>query len=86
MKSIVKIIVIVGCFIIIFISCKTTHVVSSKTGNELWATSCVRCHYAPTAVDFDDHEWDLIGMHMQIKAQLTEDEIEKIIEYLKDTN
>ena len=69
-----------------FTRCKPTEVITSKSGTQLWAENCVRCHYAPSAVDFNDHEWDVIGMHMRIRAQITKTEGEKIIEFLKRTN
>lgn len=86
MKTFFRFALVSTLLTIIILSCKQSQAIMSKNGNELWAESCTRCHYAPPSVDFNDHEWDLIGMHMQIKAQLTQVEVEKIIHYLKDTN
>ena len=86
MKIVYRIAVVSTLLLIMIDSCKPSQVVLNKSGGQLWAETCTRCHYAPPSVDFDDHEWDLIGMHMQIKAQLTSDEVEKIVLYLKDTN
>ena len=72
--------------LIIVSSCKTSQVVANKGGAQLWAENCTRCHYAPSSIDFNDHEWDVIGMHMQVRAQLTKTEREKIITFLTHSN
>lgn len=86
MKKLFLLSVVIIIAIVTVTSCKSTQVIANKTGVQLWAENCTRCHYAPTAIDFNDHEWDIIGMHMQVHAQLTKIEKNKIIEYLKDSN
>ena len=86
MKTFYTLSIILSLAMLSITRCKPTRAISAKTGTQLWAENCVRCHYAPSAVDFNDHEWDVIGMHMRIRAQITKTEGEKIIEFLKSTN
>ena len=74
-------------------SCKTSETramkiqaVKEKPGSQLWAENCVRCHYAPSPSTFSDREWELVGLHMQTRANLTHNERVKIVEFLKESN
>lgn len=94
MKTVVEMIFVVLVILLMAISCKTTegHVrkldpaIEAKTGAQLWAENCIRCHYAPSPATFSDHEWEVVGMHMQIRGNLTPVEREKIVEFLKSSN
>ena len=72
------------------VSCNVTEKlpqsISDKTGAQLWGENCVRCHNAPGPGEFSDPAWDIIGLHMRTRANLTETETEKIITFLKDGN
>lgn len=57
-----------------------------KSGAVLWGENCTRCHGAPNAGSFSEQQWDVIGKHMRIRANLTADETEKIVGFLKQTN
>ena len=72
--------------VLIISGCKSSQFVASKTGAQLWGENCVRCHYAPSPTDYSNRQWDLIVTHMQIRAQLTEVEKDKIIEFLNSAN
>ncbi len=68
-------------------SCSSSkELIAQKTGAQLWGENCLRCHNSPSPVDFSDEQWDTIGLHMQVRANLTKDETEKIIEFLKTAN
>lgn len=67
-------------------SCKTSEEISYKPGALLWGENCVRCHNAPSPDAFSDSQWDVIGTHMKIRANLTDDEVKKITEFLKSGN
>jgi len=56
---------------------------AAKTGVELWAENCQRCHNAPTATTFNEQQWKTVGMHMQTRALLTDTERDKIIQFLQ---
>ena len=60
--------------------------ISDKTGAQLWGENCGRCHNAPGPGEFSDYAWDVIGLHMRTRANLTETETEKIVTFLKDGN
>jgi cytochrome c1 len=67
-----------GCYL----SAKATN----KSGAQLWGENCNRCHNAPAPGEFNNDNWDLVGTHMQLRANITKDDMEKIIEFLKSAN
>jgi len=68
-----------------FSSCASP-AIKQKAGAQLWGENCVRCHNAPTPSAFEDKEWKAIGLHMKIRANLTKDELDKILEFLLMAN
>jgi hypothetical protein len=66
-------------------SCKVSQNVKDKTGTQLWGENCGRCHNAPGPGEFSNVNWNIIGTHMRVRANITETEEKKIIEYLKST-
>lgn len=88
MKTLIKILLIVSLITIGLSGCQTSRVkvVTEKNGVILWSENCVRCHYAPSPTDYSDKQWDVIGNHMQIRALLTDNEKDKIIDFLKQAN
>lgn len=87
MKIIYTIILIATLTTVLIISgCKSSQVVMSKTGAQLWGENCMRCHYAPSPTDYSNRQWDLIVTHMQVRAQLTGLEKDKIIKFLNSAN
>ena len=72
-----------GLFITIVIAgCVESQKVAAKSGVQLWAENCQRCHNTPSPASFSHQEWITIGLHMQTRAQLTAKERDKIIEFL----
>jgi hypothetical protein len=63
--------------------CKASQKISDKTGVQLWAENCRRCHNTPSPNTFSHEQWETIGLHMQSRALLTDVEREKIIAFLK---
>jgi hypothetical protein len=57
-----------------------------KSGAQLWGEACNRCHLAPSPADYNDTDWETISLHMRVRANLTENEIQKIEEFLKSAN
>lgn len=73
--------------ITIAISCSSTSQISAaKGGAQLWGENCLRCHNAPSPETFSDTEWDVAVMHMRIRANLTDEEAEKVVDWLKTAN
>jgi hypothetical protein len=63
--------------------CKASQAVLDKSGAQLWGENCRRCHNAPDPSTFTPEHWVTIGMHMQSRALLTNQERDKIVEFLK---
>jgi len=78
-------VVIAGAVIIMSIimnSCVESKMVAAKSGAQLWAENCQRCHNTPSPTSFSHEQWVTVGMHMQTRAQLTDKERDKIIAFL----
>ena len=96
MKSINKITVAIASILVILITivaCSSTKVVDSdqefkleKSGAQLWGEVCNRCHIAPSPSDYNDTDWETISLHMRVRANLTEKESNKILDFLKSAN
>jgi hypothetical protein len=70
-------------FGIFFFGCKASQVVSNKTGPQLWSENCQRCHNTPSPNSFSPDQWETIGLHMQSRALITDEERTKIVAFLK---
>jgi len=89
MKKITFIIGIIATFAIggLINSCSAQReAVANKIGAQLCGENCIRCHNTPSPADYNDVDWDTIGLHMQIRANLTEEEITKIVAFLQSAN
>ncbi len=83
-----KIGLVIACCVVIAISltingCKASASVTAKSGAQLWGENCRRCHNAPDPNSFSSEQWVTIGMHMQSRALLTNQERDKIVEFLQ---
>jgi len=67
-------------------SCTTSSKVQAKSGAQLWGENCKRCHNVASPSDYSDAQWDVVGMHMRVRANLTAEEIGKIVEFLQSAN
>jgi cytochrome c1 len=70
----------------LIIGCATSNTVTAKSGMQLWGENCIRCHNAPSSGDYSNAQWETIGMHMKLRANLTDVETNKIVEFLKSSN
>jgi hypothetical protein len=66
--------------------CAATKTVIAKSGSQLWGENCIRCHNAPSSAEYSGVQWETIGMHMMLRANLTDDETNKIVAFLKSAN
>lgn len=64
-------------------SCVASQQVKAKSGAQLWAENCQRCHNTPPPTAFSHDQWITVGMHMQTRAQLTDEERDKIVAFLR---
>lgn len=71
---------------IIINSCAPVAAISAKSGAQLWGENCQRCHNTPPPNVFNDNQWNVVGTHMQLRANLTQDEVKKVIEFLQSIN
>lgn len=57
-----------------------------KSGAQLWAENCGRCHNIRAPGSYDDAQWDVAIMHMRDRATLTGYEEREIVKFLKSAN
>jgi cytochrome c1 len=81
----IVLVAVIGATIIIN-SCAATQTITAKTGMQLWGENCIRCHNAPPSSDYSPAQWETIGIHMKLRANLTDDETNKIVAFLKSAN
>ena len=82
-KITMSIIAGVGILLLVILhSCVESQKVAGKNGTQLWAENCQRCHKTPSSTSFSHEQWVTIGMHMQTRAQITNNERDKIIAFL----
>jgi len=72
-----------GLMFTVLASCVESKKVAGKSGAELWADNCQRCHNIPSPVTFNSEQWKTLGMHMQSRALLTHNEREKVVAFLQ---
>ena len=56
---------------------------TGKSGAQLWADNCQRCHNTRSPSSYNDAQWEVAMMHMRVRANLTPEEHKKILEFLK---
>jgi cytochrome c553 len=61
----------------------TTASATDKSGAQLWAENCVRCHNIRSPSSYSPAQWEVAMMHMRVRANLTPQEHKKILEFLK---
>lgn len=66
--------------------CAPSKAVAEKSGTQLWAENCQRCHNTPSPSSFSAEQWETIGMHMQSRSLITDAERDKIVEFLKSNH
>ena len=82
-KIILFIIIVISGSSVLLNSCAPTKEVAEKSGALLWGENCNRCHNAPSQDQYSKAQWTIIGTHMKSKAGLTNDEVTKIVAFLK---
>ena len=54
-----------------------------KSGAQLWAEQCQRCHNVRSPSSYSPAQWDVAMLHMRVRANLTPEQHHKILEFLK---
>src|SRR4051794_33208724 len=52
-------------------------------GSKLWAQNCIRCHNMRPPTTYSDAQWEVVMLHMRIRANLTPNEHKQILAFLK---
>ena len=65
---------------------KSSAMVHSRSGAQLWGENCIRCHSIPSPASYNNTDWSTIGLHMKVRANLTDEESKKIFDFLKTAN
>ena len=78
--------IIISVSAILLNSCAPTKEISEKSGVQLWGENCNHCHSAPSQDQYSKDQWGIIGAHMKLKAGITNDEMTKIVAFLKGVN
>ena len=81
--SIISILGLGLTIVIMFTGCKASQLVSNKSGAQLWAENCQRCHNTPSPSTFSPDQWETVGLHMQSRALITDEERTKIVGFLQ---
>ena len=55
-------------------------------GAELWGRNCGHCHNMRSPSSYSDAQWEVVMMHMRVRANLTADEHKKILAFLKSAH
>ncbi len=58
----------------------------ATNGVQLWADNCARCHNMRPPESYSDAQWDVAVLHMRVRANLTADDANAIVKYLKSAN
>ncbi len=53
-----------------------------KTGAQIWAENCTRCHNPRPAVQYSAQQWDMITTHMRLRADLNGEEQRAIYHFM----
>ncbi|MBI3851194.1 MAG: hypothetical protein HY298_13110 [Verrucomicrobia bacterium] len=59
---------------------------AKQGGAQLWALNCGHCHNIRSPNSYSDAQWDVVMLHMRVRANLTADEHTKILAFLKSAH
>ena len=55
-------------------------------GAQLWAQNCGHCHNLRSPSSYSDAQWEVVALHMRVRANLTVEEHKQILVFLKSTH
>lgn len=82
MQSLLKVLVPAGLVVFATIATPVPGA-AQRSGVEIWAQSCGRCHRPQPASRYTADVWETIMTQMQIYARLTDDEANAVLEFLQ---
>lgn len=59
---------------------------SPVAGAQLWAQNCGHCHNLRSPSSYSDAQWDVVCLHMRIRANLTSEEHKQILAFLRSAH
>ena len=59
---------------------------AQKGGAEVWAQNCAHCHNIRSPSSYSDAQWEVVMLHMRVRANLTAEEHKKILTFLKSAH
>jgi len=59
---------------------------ASAMGPQLWSQNCMHCHNLRSPTSYSDSQWEVVALHMRVRANLTADEHRKILAFLKSAH
>lgn len=60
--------------------------VSAAFGAKVFAENCTRCHEPPSATARDARAWRAISLHMRLFADLTREDQQRVLAFLRANN
>ena len=60
--------------------------VAGQSGAKLWAQNCGHCHNIRSPDSLSDAQWDVVMLHMRVRANLTAEEHRQILAFLKSAH
>ena len=59
---------------------------AKASGAQLWSQNCGHCHNVRSPTFYSDAQWDVIMLHMRVRANLTAEEHKQILAFLKSAH
>ena len=59
---------------------------SRSDGAQLWSQNCTRCHNSRSPTEYSDAQWDVVILHMRVRAGLAANDARLIREFLRTAN
>lgn len=53
-----------------------------KSGAQIWAENCIRCHTPRPAAQYSPQQWDLITTHMRLRCNLNGEEQRAVYRFM----
>jgi len=57
-----------------------------QSGAIMWAQNCGHCHNTRSPDSLSDAQWEVVSLHMRVRANLTAEEYRKILVFLKSAH
>ena len=73
---------------LLVLSCSTTPAQEDAqlTGATLWQQQCIRCLEYRTPAAYSDSQWETVMLHMRTRANLSAEDSQAILEFMKSAN